>query len=78
MSYYDFDEHFWSPREVCCHGITPKTPHSINKFCLCWRISLALVSLGVFLGFSFFGNPQPNSIPQSLYQSQSPTFPRLR
>jgi hypothetical protein len=23
MSYYDFDDHFWSPREVC--AIAPKT-----------------------------------------------------
>lgn len=26
MSYYDFDEHFWSPQEVCC-----QTPVEISN-----------------------------------------------
>ena len=28
MSYYDFDDHFWSPREVCAQA--PKTETSEN------------------------------------------------
>jgi hypothetical protein len=26
MSYYDYDDHFWSPREVCC-----QSPQQIQK-----------------------------------------------
>ncbi|MEC4814018.1 MAG: hypothetical protein SAK29_12205 [Scytonema sp. PMC 1069.18] len=25
MSYYDFDNHFWSPKTVCCQSPSPKS-----------------------------------------------------
>lgn len=77
MSYYDFDDHFWSPRDVCCHGKTQVSPRPLTRYCLWWRISLGLASLGFFLSLTLLWNPQTSSTPQSLYQSQSPTFPRL-
>ncbi|TBR59312.1 hypothetical protein BLD44_010010 [Mastigocladus laminosus UU774] len=30
MSYYDFDNHFWSPKQVCCQSKVQKKKREIN------------------------------------------------
>ncbi len=31
MSYYDFDKHFWSSKQVCCQSKIPNLPKKINR-----------------------------------------------
>jgi hypothetical protein len=31
MSYYDFDNHFWSSQEVCCQSASPKSDKKVAK-----------------------------------------------
>ncbi|OUL17818.1 hypothetical protein BV372_34625 [Nostoc sp. T09] len=43
MSYYNFNDHFWSPKKVCSHSTQGKSKENIaNK-----RIKLAMLSLAV-------------------------------
>jgi hypothetical protein len=32
MSYYDFDNHFWSPKTVCCQSTSPKSGKKRVRF----------------------------------------------
>lgn len=41
MSYYDFDEHFWSPSEVCCQKTLEVLPNKPSGRLTQWVCSMA-------------------------------------
>ncbi|MBF1990885.1 hypothetical protein [Fischerella thermalis] len=44
MSYYDFDNHFWSPQQVCCQSKVSNFKRKINK-----KFTTKIVLFGIFV-----------------------------
>jgi hypothetical protein len=66
MSYYNFDEHFWSAQTVCSKAGLPKSnPKNLRTYVL--RVILALACVGIWIPLLFsILVPTPNE-----YQEKS-------
>lgn len=52
MSYYNFDEHFWSAQTVCSKAALPKSnPKNLRTYVL--RVILALACVGIWIPLLF-------------------------
>ena len=59
MSYYNFNDHFWSPKKVCSQSKPSKSKETVsyNKLLLA-MLSLAFIALGTPLLFPKIGATQ--------------------
>ncbi|MDZ8053986.1 MAG: hypothetical protein RMX68_029515 [Aulosira sp. ZfuVER01] len=47
MSYYNFNDHFWSPKKVCCQTTQAKSKETIsNKKVILAMLSLGFIAIG--------------------------------
>lgn len=71
MSYYDFDEHFWSPKTVCAQAKLTTSPNKTTNRNLLTVLSIAFMAISLGLGFKLLGVINNNNLADSSVTNSS-------